>query len=323
MKRRTLIAAGILAMTAGALPALAQDDYPNRQVRIVVGSSAGGTADTLSRLVAQKLSERFGQSFYVENVTGAGGALASTQVAQAEPDGYTLQFVFISSHAILPNLNKNLDYDPIADFAPIALVSYSPNVLLANPAFGVKTVDELIAKLKAAPGEYDYGSAGVGGSQHLVTELFLQATGTQAVHIPYTGSGELLPALISDQVPFAFDTLTTAVPQIESGALVALGVSSPERSSVLPDVPTVAETVPGFSIIAWNGVLAPAGTPPEIIAKLNGAINEYLQSEEAQAFLAKLGTTAGSGTPEDFGNLIKSDLEKFGKVIEAAHITME
>lgn len=325
MKANFLAFAGLASLALAGLPMAAQgqDDYPNRQVRIIVGSSAGGTADTLSRLIAENLTKSLGQTFYVENMPGAGGALASTTVAQSEPDGYTLQFAFISSHSILPNLNKDLEYDPIVDFAPVAVISYSPNVLLANPAFGVTTVEELVAKLQAAPGEYDFGSAGLGGSQHLATELFLQATGTEAVHIPYTGSGELLPALLANQVPFAFDTMTTAVPHIESGALIALGVSGAERSTVLPDAPTIAETVPGFEVTAWNGVLAPAGTSPDIIAKLNTAINDYLGSDEGTAFLARLGTIPGSGGPDVLGDLIKSDLAKFGKIIEDANITME
>jgi tripartite-type tricarboxylate transporter receptor subunit TctC len=314
-----LVALAGLIVAALATPVAAQDNYPDKQVRIVVGSSPGGTADIVSRLLAEKLGARFGQSFFVENMPGSGGALASTFLAKAPADGYTLQFAFIGSHAILPHLNK-LEYDPVADFAPVSLVSFSPNLLLANPDFGVKTVDELVTKLKAEPGKYDYGSAGVGGSHHLSTELLLQGTGTQAVHIPYPGSGQLLAALIANEVPFAFDTMTAAVPHIQAGTLVALAISSKERSPVLPDVPAVAESVPGYEVIAWNGVLAPAGTPPAIVDKLSAAIAEYVKSPEGQAYFTKLGTTGVGSTPAEFGALIRSDLEKFGKVIEAAGI---
>jgi len=319
---RSVLAAAA-ALVALVVPAQADDAaYPTKPVRIVVGSSAGGTADTVSRLMAERLTAKFGQSFFVENMPGAGGALASTYVAKAAPDGYTLQFVFIGSHAILPHLNK-LEYDPIKDFAPVSLVSFSANLLLVNPAFGVKTVEELIAKLKADPGKYDYGSGGLGGSQHLSTEIFLQATGTEAVHIPYQGSGQLLTALVAGDIPFALDTITTAVPHVQAGSLVALAISSKERSQLLPDVPTLAETVPGFDVVAWNGFLAPAGTPPAIVDKLSAAAAEFLKTPEAQDYFNKLATTAVGSTPAEFGALISGDFEKFGKVIETAKITLQ
>lgn len=319
MTLRLLAAAGLLAAALVA-PAAAQDSYPDKQVRIVVGSTPGGTADLVSRLIAERLTAKFGQSFFVENMPGSGGALASTFLAKAPADGYTLQFAFIGSHAILPHLNR-LEYDPIEDFAPVSLVSFSPNLLLAHPGFGVKTVADLVAKLKAEPGKYDYGSAGVGGSHHLSTELFLQATGTEAVHIPYPGSGQLLAALIANEVPFAFDTMTAAVPHIQAGTLVPLAISSQQRSPALPDVPAVAETVPGYEVIAWNGFLAPAGTPQAIVDKLSAAVAEFVKSPEGQAYFAKLGTTGVGSTPAEFGDLIASDFKKYGDVIKAAGIT--
>jgi tripartite-type tricarboxylate transporter receptor subunit TctC len=315
-----LLAGAALAAAALAAPAAAQD-YPTKQVRIVVGSTPGGTADLVSRLIAEKLSAKFGQSFFVENMPGSGGALASTFVAKAPADGYTLQFAFIGSHAILPHLNK-LEYDPVASFAPISLVSFSPNLLLANPGFGVKTVADLVAKLKAEPDKYDYGSAGVGGSHHLSSELFLQSTGTKAVHIPYQGSGALLAALIANEVPFGFDTMTAAMSHVQAGTLIPLAISSTARAPALPDVPAVAETVPGYEVIAWNGFLAPAGTPPEVVDKLSAAIAEYVKSPEGQAYFTKLGTTGVGSTPAEFGALIESDLKKYGEVIKAAGITV-
>jgi len=322
MKLLTLLASASLALAGLSTSAMAQADYPNDLVRVVVGSSPGGTADTVSRLVADALTKKFGQTFVVENLPGAGGALAAQTVKGAEADGYTIQFIF-SSFSILPSLNGDVGYDPVADFAPIAQVSSSPNVLLANPSFEVTTLQEWIDKVKANPGQFDYGSGGIGYSQHLSMEMLLQAIEGEAVHIPYPGSGQLLGALVSGEVPFAFDTLTTAVPHIESGALIPLGVTSAERSAILPDVPAVAEAVPGYELTAWNGFVAPAGTPPEIIATLNAAITEYLATDEAQAFFEKLGTEVDASTPEEFAAVIKADQEKFAAVIEAAGITAE
>ena len=322
MKLTTLIASASLAMGALVTSASAQSDYPKDLVRIVVGSSPGGTADTVSRLVADALSKKFGKSFVVDNIAGAGGALAATTVKSAKPDGYTIQFIF-SSFSILPSLNPGVGYDPVADFAPITEVSSAPNLLLAHPSFEVKTLAEWIEKVKANPEKFDYGSGGIGYSQHLSMEMLLQAIDGKAVHIPYAGSGALLGALVSGEVPFAFDTLTTAIPHIQSGAVIALATTSADRSDVLPDVPAVAEEVPGYELTAWNGFVAPKGTPPEIINALNGAIVEYLQTEQAKEFFAKLGTKISGSTPEEFGSLIKGDYEKFAKVIEQAGIKPE
>lgn len=324
MKLTTFLASASLALAGLTSAAMAQDaaSYPNNLVRVVVGSTPGGTADTVSRLVADALSKKFGQTFVVDNQPGAGGALAAKTVKAAAPDGYTIELVF-SSFSILPSLTPDIGYDPSADFAPIAQVSSSPNLLLVNPSFGVKTFQEWVDKVKANPDKFDYGSGGIGYSQHLSMEMLLQAIDGQAVHIPYTGSGQLLGALVAGEVPFAFDTLTTAIPHIESGSLIPLGVTSAKRSSILPDVPAIAEFVPGYELTAWNGFVAPAGTPPDIIAKLNQAITEYLATDEAVAFFTKLGTTIDAGTPEEFAAVIKGDQVKFAEVIATAGITAE
>jgi tripartite-type tricarboxylate transporter receptor subunit TctC len=323
MKLLTLATSAILALAGPAHTAIAQEaGYPNDIVRIVVGSSPGGTADTVSRLIADGLTAKLGQTFVVENLPGAGGALAAQNVKSAAPDGYTIQFVF-SSFSILPSLNDKVAYDPVADFVPITMVSSVPNVLLAHPSFETATLQEWIDKVKANPATFDYGSGGVGYSQHLSMEMLLQGIDGEAVHIPYAGSGKLLGALLAGEMPFAFDTLTTAVPHIESGALVPLGVTSAERSPILPDVPAIAEAAPDYELTAWNGFVAPAGTPPEIVATLNSAIVEYLQTDKIQEFFDRLGTTVDATTPEEFGAVIKGDQEKFAKVIEAAGITVE
>lgn len=323
MKLLSVITSVSLVLTGLAASAHAQEaGYPNDLVRVVVGSSPGGTADTVSRLVAEALSNKFGQSFVVDNLPGAGGALAATTVKGAEPDGYTIQFVF-SSFSILPSLNPGVGYDPAADFAPIAMVSSAPNLLLVNPSFGVTTLPEWIEKVKANPGQFDYGSGGIGYSQHLSMEMLFQSIDGEAVHIPYAGSGNLLGALLSGEVPFAFDTLTTAVPHIESGALIPLATTSAVRSQILPDVPTVAEAVPGYELTAWNGFVAPAGTPPEIVSALNEAIVEYLATDEAKTFFAQLGTTIDASSPDEFGAVIAADYEKFADVIATAGITAQ
>lgn len=323
MKLNRLIATAAIALGAFATNASAQvADYPRDLVRVVVGSSPGGTADTVSRLIADSLSKKFGQSFVVDNIAGAGGALAATTVKSAKPDGHTIQFIF-SSFSILPSLNPGVGYDPVVDFAPIAEVSSAPNLLLVHPSFEVKTLIEWIDKVKANPGMFDYGSGGIGYSQHLSMEMLLQGIDGEAVHIPYAGSGALLGALIAGEVPFAFDTLTTAVPHIESGAIIPLAITSAKRSDILPDVPAIAEAVPGYELTAWNGFVAPAGTPQEIINTLNQAIVEYLATPQAAEFFKKLGTTINASTPEEFGKVIAGDYEKFAKVIEQAGIKPE
>lgn len=323
MKLLSLIMSMSLALAGLGTVATAQEaDYPSDIVRVVVGSSPGGTADTVSRLVADALSETFGQTFIVENLPGAGGALAAKTVKAAEPDGYTIQFIF-SSFSILPSLNPAVGYDPVADFAPIAMVSSAPNLLLVHPSFGVTTLAEWIEKVKANPGQFDYGSGGIGYSQHLSMEMLLQQIDGEAVHIPYAGSGDLLGALISGQIPFAFDTLTTAVPHIEAGELIPLAITSAERSEILPEVPAIAEQVPGYELTAWNGFVAPAGTPPEIISALNAAITEYLETDGAREFFARLGTSIDASTPEEFAAVISGDYEKFADVIATAGITAQ
>jgi len=323
MQLLPLITSFSLALAGLGSSALAQEvDYPKELVRVVVGSSPGGTADTVSRLVADALSAKFGETFIVDNLPGAGGALAATTVKAAEPDGYTIQFMF-SSFSILPSLNPEVGYDPVADFAPIAMVSSAPNLLLVHPSFGVTTLSEWIDKIKANPGQFDYGSGGIGYSQHLSMEMLLQGIDGEAVHIPYAGSGNLLGALLSGEVPFAFDTLTTAIPHIESGALIPLGITSAERSDILPDVPAIGEEVPGYELTAWNGFVAPAGTPPEIISVLNEAIVEYLATDEAKKFFAQLGTTIDASSPEEFAAVIAGDYEKFADVIATAGITAQ
>jgi len=318
-RRHFVFVAFFLAL--GSPAAIADvDDYPSRPVRIIVGSSPGGTADTIARLLAQQLGERLGATFVVENRAGASGAVASIAVARAVPDGYTLMLGAVNSHAILPGLAKDLQYDHIKDFAPVSLISFSPNLLLVNPGFEAKTMRELIDLLKKNPGRYNYGSGGAGGSQQLAMEVMLLAIGSKMTHVPFNGSGQLLAALIANTVPTAFDTMTTAVPLVQSGQLRALGISSLKRSDAMPDVPAISEFVPDFDVVAWNGILAPAGTPALVIDKLQKAIAAIVQSPAVSARLRDQGTTAVGSTPAEFAAVIERDTKKFAAAIRAAGI---
>jgi tripartite-type tricarboxylate transporter receptor subunit TctC len=312
-----------LSVLFGSPAAVAQssDAYPSRPVRIVTITPPGGTADVLSRILASNLQERLGGSFVVENRPGASGATASTVVAKSAPDGYTLLFTAVNSLAILPNLVKDLQYDPVKDFAPISLVSYSPNLLLANPSFPAKTMPEFIDVLRKNPGKYNYGSGGIGSSQHLSMAILLNATQTSMNHIPFSGgSGQLMTALLADTVSVGFDVMTTSMAQVQSGALRALGVSSRERSPSAPDIPAVSEFVPGFEVVSWNAVVAPAGTPQPIVDKLSKTIGEILQSPTVADRLRAIGTTPVGSPPDELAAVITRDTKKFGDALAAAGV---
>jgi tripartite-type tricarboxylate transporter receptor subunit TctC len=323
MLLRPLLACVLLA-ASGHLAADAQilEPYPSRPVRILAITPPGGTSDLMARLIAGKLPDEIGGTFVVENRPGASGALASAAVAKSPPDGYTLLFSAINALAILPNLLKSLQYDPQKDLAPISLVSYSPNLLVVNPAFQAKTVPELIDLLRANPGKYDYGSGGVGSSQQLGMALLLFATGTKMNHVPFSGgSGQLTTALVGNTVSVAFDVMTTSLPQVRGGTLRALGISSRARSPSAPDIPAISEFVPGFEIVAWNAMLAPAGTPPPIIDKLSAAVRRILKSPEVTARLNALGTTPVGSSPAELADVIRSETKKFGEALAAIGVT--
>lgn len=316
MLRSVLAVVLVVAFGVVAAQAQAADDYPARTVRIITITPPGGTADVLARLLAAKLQERLGGTFVVENRPGASGALASNAVAKSTADGYTLLFSAINALSIMPNLVKTMQYDPQKDLAPISLISYSPNLLLANPAFPAKTVPELIALLKADPGKYDYGSGGVGSSQQLSMALLLHATGTRMNHVPYSGgSGQLTMALMSNAVPLGFDVMTTALPQVRAGTLRALGISSRDRSPSAPDIPAIAEFVPGFELVAWNAMLAPGGTSAPIIDKLNRQISEIMKLPDVSTRLRELGTTPVGSTPDELARVISIETRKFGDAL--------
>ncbi|MEO8305601.1 MAG: tripartite tricarboxylate transporter substrate binding protein [Betaproteobacteria bacterium] len=321
MNPKSLCAWAALAAVSGiafAAPAIAQEPaYPTKPIRLVVPFPPGGATDIMARAVAQKLTEAWGQGVVVDNRPGAGGNIGSELVAKAAPDGYTLEMGTVGTHAINSSLYAKMPYDHVKDFAPVVLVAAVPNVLVVNPAVPVNSVQELIAYAKANPGKLNFASSGAGTSIHLSGELFKVMAGVQMTHVPYKGSAPALQDLLGGQVQLMFDNLPPSLPQIKAGKLRALAVTTPSRSPALPDVPTIAESgLPGFDASSWFGVLAPAGTPPAIIAKLNAEIAKWLASPEAKEKLASVGANAAGGTPEDFARHIQMETAKWAKVVK-------
>jgi len=314
--RRTLLryAAGAAALGIASRAARAQT-YPTRPVRIIVPFAPGGGTDLLAHLFGLWLSQRLGQQFVVINRTGAGGNIAMDMVVKAAPDGYTL-LAFDPSAAINATLYDNLDYVFARDIAPVALLIRSPMILVVNPALPVRTVPEFIAYAKANPGKINMGSGGIGTTPHVTGELFKMMTGVDLVHVPYRGSGPARTDLIAGNLQVMFDPMPQSIPYIKSGQLRALGVATPARSEVLPDVPTIGEFVPGYEADTWYGIGAPKGTPAAIVDALNREINAGLDDATIKARLAELSGTVQIGTPADFGNLIATETEKWGKVVK-------
>jgi tripartite-type tricarboxylate transporter receptor subunit TctC len=317
MRALSAIFLGLLvAATAAA------QGYPTRPVRIVIPLSPGGTTDIPGRIIAQRLSEALGQQFFVENRAGAGGTIGADFVAKSKPDGYTL-LLTATPHVITGNLYKNLPYNTLADFAPVIRVASGPYVLTVHPSLGVNSVKELIALAKANPGKIDYASSGNGSAQHLVGALFAHMAGIELMHVPYKGSGPAQQDLMAGMVKVGFPGTPIVIPHMKAGRLKALAVTTAQRSPQMPDVPTIAEAgVPGYEAIVWVGLLAPAGTPPDIIAKLNGEIGKLLRSPEVQQLLASSGVEATPTTPEEFGAYLKSEFEKWGKVVRDSGATV-
>ena len=315
-------ALAVLAMSAIPMAGLAQTpaQYPARPVRIVVPQSPGASTDTTARLIAQRLTAALGQTVLVDNRPGAGSVIGTEVVAKATPDGHTL-LVVASSITLNPILHKNLSWDPVRDFAPITQLSSFPNILVVHPTVPVKTVKDLVALAKAKPGALNYGSAGTATGTHLSAELFKHMTGTEMVHVPYKGGGAAMPALMGGQVQLMFATTVSALPHVRAGKLRAIAVTSPKRSPSAPDVPTIAESgVPGYDHTPWNGFLAPAKTPRAIVARLNEETARILHTPETKAIFMNEGAEPVGNKPEEFGAIIKSEIAKWGKVIQAAGI---
>jgi tripartite-type tricarboxylate transporter receptor subunit TctC len=311
-----------LAITILAGAARADDDYPNHPVRWLVGYPPGGATDILARLIGQYLSQHLNQQFIVENKPGAGNNLATELAVNSPADGYTLLLVN-PANAINASLYKNLTFNFIRDMAPVAGVMRVPNVMEVNPAVPAHTVKEFIDYAKARPGKVDMASAGIGTSTHLSGVLFMMMTGVDLVHVPYRGAAPALTDLLGGQVQVFFDNLPSSIAHIKAGRLRALAVTTAKRAEVLPDVPTVAETVPGYEASVFYGMAAPAGTPRDVVEKLNREVNAALADPAMQAKLAELGGTLIPGTPEDFGKIIVEETDKWAKVVKATGATAE
>ena len=287
-----------------------------RTIKLIVPSAPGGVTDILARLLGDHIARTQGATVVIDNRPGAGGVIGSELVAKAAPDGYTLLMGTVGTHAINPSLYAKMPYDHVKEFAPVILVAGVPNVLVVNPDLPIKSVPELIAYAKANPGKLNFASSGSGTSIHLSGELFKAMTGVQMTHVPYKGSAPALTDLIGGQVQLMFDNLPSSLAFIKAGKLRALAVTSASRAPALPDVPTVADTVPGFEASSWFGVLAPAGTPPEIIARINGEVTKWLATPEAKEKLTAQGANVAGGTPQDFAKHIQAETAKWAKVVK-------
>ena len=307
---------------AAAFGAQAQG-YPNHPIRLVVPYPPGGTADLLARVLGQKLGESLGQPIIVEDRGGAGGNIATDLVAKSAPDGYTLLMANASVLAINPTLFGSLPFDPMRDFAPVSLVADVPLILVVHPSLPVRSVKELLALAKARPGEINYAAAGLGSTTHLSMELFKTMAGVKLVTIPFKGSGPALAALIAGQVPVMFELFPTALGFVKSGKLRPLAVTSSVRSPLMPELPTVAETgLPGFEVASWFGVVAPAGTPKEIVARLNADIVRIVSSADMRERFAGLGAEPHANSPEQFSQFILTEFKKWAQIVKdsGAHV---
>ena len=311
----------LLAVCASATPSRAAD-YPNRPVHWLNGFAPGGPVDTIARIMAQFLSDRLGQQFVVENRPGSGGNIAAAAGIAAAADGYTLLFSG-ANNAISASLYKKLPFDFMHDTVPVAIFTEVPNLLVVSNAMPVKSVQELVGYCKKNPDKISFASSGNGTTVHMSAELFKAMTGCEMVHVPYRGSALAFPDVISDKVQLIFDNLPTALAQARGGSVRALGVTSRERWPGLPDIPAVAETVPGFESMVFYGMSAPQGTPPEIVAILNKAVNEVLQDPKLKARLAELGGVPMPMTPAAYGALIAEETERWRKVVEFAGVSVE
>jgi tripartite-type tricarboxylate transporter receptor subunit TctC len=319
MLKKWLLIGACMLHAGGAMAQV----YPNKPVKMIVGFPPGGGTDVVARVISQKLTEWWGQAVTVENRAGATGTIGADAVAKSQADGYTLLMGHVNSHGIAPNLFK-LPYDPIKDFAAAAYVGYVPNVLAVHPSIPAKSVKELIALLKANPGKYNYASSGNGSTQHLAGEMFKQLTGTNIVHVPYKGSGDAIKDLLAGVVAMNFDTMPPVMPHIQAGKLRGLAISTPKRLAQLPEVPTfVEEGITGFDVANWYGVMAPAGTSREIIAKLNTDINKAMQVPEVRTRLEGVGTQLKEQSAAEFEAYMKSEVAKYAKLIKDTGVKIE
>jgi tripartite-type tricarboxylate transporter receptor subunit TctC len=289
--------------------------YPDRPVRLIVGFPPGGAADILGRIAAQQLSAGLGQQVVVDNRGGAGGLIATEIAVRASPDGYTLLFTSIP-YVINPHLYRKVAYDPLRDFTPVIQFVSVPLMMVAGPSLPAKSVKELIATAKAKPGQLNYGSAGAGSSSHLAVELFKTMAQVEMTHVPYKGTGPLIADILGGQIALTIASAVPLTPQVKSGRMRALGVTGPRRSAVFPDVPAIAEALPGYEVVNWFGIMAPAGTPKAIVSRINAELQKALQSPELVKRLNAVTAEVVGGTPEAFAKVIRSDYAKWAKVVK-------
>ncbi len=318
--RRIVLAAAALCVAGAAL----SQNFPNRTVTLTVGFAPGGGTDTAARIIAQKLSEKIGQSVIVENKAGAGGNIAAQHIAGAPPDGYTIHLTSVGPMSVAPHIVKNLPYDPKRDFAPITMGVVFPNVIVVPPTVPAQTLAEFVALAKKKPGQLTYGSSGIGGAGHLTGELFKQRAGIDLIHVPYKGGGPALSDLLASRIDMYPSVPSTALPHIEAGKLRALATTGLKRTSMLPNVPTVAESgYPGFEATNWYAFVAPAKTPAAVLDYWNREIVKVLNDPQVKADLAKHGLDPAPGTRHELGDYITRETEKWGKVVREAGIKAE
>lgn len=316
------IAAVLGGLVVSGMAAAQAATYPVKPVRWVVPFPPGGATDIIARLLAEKMMVAWSQTVLIDNRAGAAGAIGSDIVAKAAPDGYTILMGTTSTHAVGPAVNPKLPYDNLADFTPVTLAAIFPNVLVAHPA-AATTLKDLIAELKAKPGQYNFGSSGVGSSTHLAGELFKHMTKTDVNHIPYKGTGPLLNDLMGGHVSFAFDQIPAVISMVQAGKLRALGVASLERNPALPNVPAINEVVPGFEATAWVGIFAPARTPGGVVLKIQAETKRIFGLPEVQQRMRELGATPVANSPQEFAAFVKKDTDKWRNLVRTANIVVQ
>jgi tripartite-type tricarboxylate transporter receptor subunit TctC len=325
MSHRLVAAAAAAGAVVGVglLPVASAQPFPAKPVRLVIAQAAGSATDSIARVFGPRLSELLGQQVVIDNRPGAGGSLGTEIVAKAPPDGYTTLLANISTHGVNPALYRKLPYDPIRDFTPVSLVSTTPNVIVVHPSLPVKSIKDLVALARAKPGQLNYSSSGAGSSQHLAAALINVLTRIDTTHVPYRGSPPALAATMAGEVAFMVPTLTTGLPQIQAGKVRAIAVTGSTRAEELPNVPTVAETLPGYDVVSWYGVVGPAGLPRPIVDRLNADLVKTIATPEVRKGFAAMGMTPSTGTPEQFAAYIRNEIDKYVKIARAAKIELE
>jgi tripartite-type tricarboxylate transporter receptor subunit TctC len=324
MRKITHVAAVLLLIFGGTAPIALAQGYPTKSIRMLVGFPPGGGTDIIGRIVAQKLADALGQQVIVDNRGGASGQLAAELVAKAPPDGYTIMMAHIAAISILPSLISKLPYDAQKDFAPVSLSAIGPNLLVVHPSVPARSVKELIALAKARPGQLQYASPGAGTVQHLAGELFKLQAKVDMLHIPYKGSGQSIVDLISGQVHLDFDAVPPVINYVRQGRLRALAVTSAKRFSLLPDMPTVEEAgVKGFDMSTWWGIVAPGGVSKDVVNKLNAEMVKAIRQPDTKEKIAGVGADTVGNTPEEFAAFIRSETEKYARIVKAGNIKLD